>query len=228
MLRTLCAAALTLAALAALYPAAAGPVAEGDKGGWTKLFNGKDFTGWKKYLNPKAKADPDEIWQVRDGQIRCEGSVFGYLLTEKDYGDFELRLQWRWGKKVTPGRDRNSGVFVWVSGPDKIWPKGVEAQLLSGHAGDIWLVDNFKLTVDPARRDPKTPRHYFRTKDGVEKAIGGWNQYDITCKGGTIKLVINGQTVNEGAHAERTRGKILLQSEGAEIFFRNVELKHLR
>ena len=85
-----------------------------------------------------------------------------------------------------------------------------------------------KLTVDPKRQDPKVARHYFRMKDGVEKKLGEWNQYEITCKGDTIKLVINGQLVNEGTGAELKRGKILLQSEGAEIFFRNVELKSLK
>lgn len=207
-----------------LFLAAPGPAAE--KGEWVPLFNGKDFTGWRKFVDPKSGVDPDRIWQVQNGMIRCEGSVNGYLITEKEYGDFVLRLQWRWGDKVT--HQRNSGVFVWVTGPDKIWPRAVEAQLFSGHAGDIWLVDGFKLDVDPARRDPKNPRHYFRLKDHVERPIGEWNQYEITCKGDTLRLVINGQLVNEGRNAERTRGKILLQSEGAEIFFRDIQLKHLR
>jgi Domain of Unknown Function (DUF1080) len=193
--------------------------------GWIKLFNGKDFTGWKKYLDSKKNADPDTIWSVKDGMIVCEGSVLGYLLTEKEYENYHLRLQWRWGDKVTTSR--NSGVFVHVSGPDKIWPKGVEAQLFSGRAGDIWLVDGFKLTVDAARQDPKNKRHYLHLKDGVEKPIGEWNQYDITCKGDTINLVVNGEPENEGTQAEQTKGKILLQSEGAEIYFRNIELKPL-
>jgi hypothetical protein len=194
--------------------------------GTIQLFNGKDFTGWKKFVDPKAKADPEKIWAVKDGMIYCEGSVYGYLITEREYDNYLLRVQWRWGEKVT--RDRNSGVFVHVVGPDKIWPKAVEAQLLSGHAGDIWLVDGFMLNVDPARQDPKNKRHYFRLKDGVEKPIGEWNQYEITCKGDTIKLVVNGQVANEGSGAEITKGKILLQSEGAEIFFRNVELQPLK
>jgi len=78
--------------------------------------------------------------------------------------------------------------------------------------------------VDEARRDAKTPRHFLRLKDGVEKPVGEWNQYEITCKGNNVKLVINGQVVNEGAESEMTKGKILLQSEGAEVHFRNVEL----
>jgi hypothetical protein len=194
--------------------------------GWTKLFNGKDLGGWVRFIEPGKKADPDKIWTVEDGTIRCEGSILGYIRTEKDYGNYVLRLQWRWGDKVTSSR--NSGVFVHVSGPDKIWPKGVEAQLFTGHAGDFWLVDGFKLQVDAARRDPNSARHYLRTKDNVEKPIGEWNQYEITCKGDTIKLVVNGQEVNDGTAAEADHGKILLQSEGAEIFFRNIEMKSLR
>jgi hypothetical protein len=193
--------------------------------GWIKLFNGKDFSGWKMFLDPTSKANPEAIWKVNGGMIVCEGSVYGYLLTEKEYDNYILKVQWRWGKKIA--KWRNSGVFVHVSGPDKIWPKGVEAQLEAGHAGDIWLVDQFSLKVDPNRRDPKISRHYYRLKDRVENKIGEWNQYEITCRGDAITLVINGQTVNEGTEAERTKGRILLQSEGAEIHFRDVELKHL-
>lgn len=201
--------------------------AGGKDDGWIKLFNGKDFTGWKKFLDPKKKdADPNKIWTIDNGVIVCEGSVNGYLITDKEYENYVLKVQWRWGKKMT-AKIRNSGVFVHVTGPDKIWPKSVEAQLMADHAGDFWLVGDFKLKVDPKRQDPKIARHYFRMKDGVEKALGEWNQYEITCKGDTIKLVVNGSLVNEGTEAELTKGKILLQSEGAEIHFRDVMLKPL-
>ena len=190
------------------------------------LFNGKDFTGWKRFIDPRRKADPDQIWKIQDGVIICDGSVNGYLITTKEYGNYVLRLQWRWGDKVTRGR--NSGVFVHVHGPDRIWPKGVEAQLMSGHAGDFWLVGNFRLNVDPARRDPRVSRHYFRMKDNVEKPIGQWNQYEIICRGDTVTLKVNGHLVNQGTSAERSKGKILLQSEGAEIHFRTIELEPLK
>jgi hypothetical protein len=193
-----------------------------------KLFNGKDLAGWKKFVDPRAKdADPNRIWTVRDGVIICEGNVYGYIVTEKEYDNYVLQLEWRWGEKKV-GQPGNSGVFVHVSGEDKIWPKGVEAQLQNGRAGDFWLVDGFKLQVDPARRDPKVDRHYFRLKDDVEKPLGQWNHYEITCRGDTVKLVINGHLVNEGTGAELTKGKILLQSEGAEIHFRNVQLKPIQ
>ena len=202
--------------------------AAGDDGE-VKLFNGKDLTGWKVFLDPKKNADPKDIFTVKDGVLHVDGSVNGYVRTEKQYGDYVLKVKWRWGDKVhTKSGVRNSGVFVHVVGEDKIWPKGVEAQLMSGRAGDFWLVDNFKLTVDAKRQDPKVSRHYFRTKEDVEKKVGEWNQYEITCKGDTVRLVINGQLVNEGKEAELSKGKILLQSEGAEIHFRNIELKPIK
>jgi hypothetical protein len=193
---------------------------------WIKLFNGKDLSGWSVFLDPKKEADPTKVFTVQDGILVCEGMPFGYLLTDKEYENYVLKLQWRWGTKAQ-GKGRNSGVFVHVVGPNKIWPKAVEAQLMADHAGDFWLVDNFKLRVDAKRQDPRVDRHYFRMKDHVEKAIGEWNQYEITCKGDSIRLVINGQLVNEGTEAELSKGKILLQSEGSEIHFKDIMLKEL-
>ncbi|MBI3461745.1 MAG: DUF1080 domain-containing protein, partial [Planctomycetes bacterium] len=184
------------------------------------------LNGWTVFLDPKAKdADPKKIWTVKDGVIVCDGSVYGYIITDKEYENYVLRLQWRWGDKVHRGR--NSGVFVHVVGPNQIWPKSVEAQLMADHAGDFWLVEGAKLTVDKSRQDPKVDRHYLRLKDGVEKPLGEWNQYEITCKGDRIELVINGELVNAGTQSELTKGKILLQSEGAEIHFRNITLTPL-
>jgi hypothetical protein len=203
------------------------PVTEDEKDdGWIKLFNGKDLSGWSVFLDPKKEADPTKVFTVQDGIIVCEGTPFGYLITDKEYENYILKVQWRWGQKVH-GRGRNSGVFVHVVGPNKIWPKSVEAQLMADHAGDFWLVDNFKMKVDAQRQDPKVARHFYRMKNHVEKAVGEWNQYEIACKGDSIRLEINGQLVNEGSEAELSKGKILLQSEGAEIHFKDVVLKQL-
>jgi len=205
-----------------------GRAEEKDEKKTIELFNGEDLKGWKVYLQKKKgdKGKKDQTtFTVKDKEIHCTGLPMGYIVTEKEYGDYKLELEWKW-----PDKAGNSGVFVHVSGPDKIWPKGAEAQLWSGYAGDFWLVDNFKLTVDKDRQDPKTPRHYYRYKDAknVEKKVGEWNKYEITCKGETITLVINGKEVNKGTKAEATKGKILLQSEGAPIHFRNIKLTSLK
>ncbi len=225
-------AGITLAALTLAVPAS--------EEGFVKLFNGKDLTGWKPFLADGA--DPAKTWTITDGVIRCTGKPLGYLITDKDYGDYVLRLQWRWPEK--PG---NSGVFVHVTGPDQIWPKGVEAQLQHGAAGDFWLVGDYKLTIPESQRDPGTARHFLRigefrkkSQDGqgkttfqesrksVEKPLGEWNQYEIICKGDEVRLIVNGQLVNVGTNAESKKGKILLQSEGAPIEFRNIEIKPLK
>src|SRR2546423_549691 len=107
-----------------------------------ELFNGKDLSGWKVFITPldKGKTKPEEVWSVKERVIVCKGDPFGYLITEKEYGDYKLELEWRWTKDKVKGR-RNSGVFVHVAGKDKIWPNGAEAQLMEGNAGDFWLVD---------------------------------------------------------------------------------------
>jgi hypothetical protein len=238
MRRPLLLASITLATLAF-----AATAADDTASGFTPLFNGRDFTGWKIWLRDADNAQT-KTFTVKDGEIHVTGRPNGYMITEKEYGDYVFRVQWRF-----PGAPGNSGVFVHVSGPDKIWPKSVEAQLQSGRAGDFWLVDGFKMNVDAKQQDPGQARHFARLGDKfvkdaekskpgrdrynivgnkVEKPVGEWNQYEITCKGDTVKLVVNGQHVNEGTSAEATKGKILLQSEGAPIVFRNVEIKMLK
>jgi hypothetical protein len=228
MYRGLIVVAVVVSALAML----AGPGAAEDKEkapATIKLFNGKNLDGWKKFVDPKSKADPETVWKVKDEMIICKGVPFGYIITEKEYGDYVLKVQWRWAKDGDNDK-RNSGVFVHVIGKDKIWPKGVEAQLYRDHAGEFWLVDGFKLKVDESRQNPKSKNNYFRIdKDKkVEKPIGEWNEYVITCEGDKIKVAVNGKLQNEGTDAETTKGKILLQSEGAEVHFRNIELSPLK
>ena len=169
---------LTAGILLAVTAMIATPGPAGEKGdGWVKLFNGKDLSGWSVFLDPKKEADPTKVFTVQDGIIVCEGTPFGYLITDKKYENYLLKVQWRWGQKVH-GKVRNSGVFVHVVGPNKIWPKAVEAQLMADHAGDFWLVDGFQLKVDPKRQDPKNKRHFVRavpTPSPKQRHIGRWS-----------------------------------------------------
>jgi hypothetical protein len=243
MTRVLLLVAAMFVGLFAVYPSR-NLRADEPAAGFTPLFNGKDLSGWHVFLDPDVKdADPAKVWTVRDGEMRCLGKPFGYVLTEKEFGDYILRVQWRW-----PAEPGNSGVFVHVTGPDKIWPKAVECQLYSGRAGDFWLVDGFKMKTE-SPKDPNSSRHFARVGDKfvkngkkdnrgrdlydiigkqVEKPAGEWNQYEITCRRDTINLVVNGQHVNTGTQAENTKGRILLQSEGAPVVFRNIEIKLLK
>ena len=221
-------------ALTALAVALGIPAAADDTDGFTPLFNGKDLTGWTPVIRERKegpKVEAKDVWSVRDGYIRCDGAgkPNGYIATEKAYGDYVLKVKWRFPKE---GKGGNSGVLLHVQEKDEVWPTCVEAQLFSGRAGDFWLIypPTVKLDVDPARQDPKQPRHYFRIpKDEmIEKPLGEWNDYEITCKGGDITLVVNGTKANEGKNGNLTRGRIALQSEGAEVHFKDVMIKSLR
>jgi hypothetical protein len=196
--------------------------------GEVRLFNGKDLTGWTYHLSdPNVKME--DVWSVvqEDGQgiIVCKGRPAGYIRTTDDYTNYVLRLQWRFSP-VTK-RAGNSGVLLRVVGPDKVWPKSIEAQLQSEAAGDFWLIDGAKLNTPPERVDQGTPRHRLRTRTN-EKPIGEWNDYEITVDGERVVLKVNGEVLNEGTGAEEIPGKIALQSEGSEIHFRNIRLTPIK
>ncbi|VTR97643.1 3-keto-disaccharide hydrolase [Tuwongella immobilis] len=192
------------------------------------LFNGKDLTGWRTYPDPKLKLAkvPENFVQIRDGVMILPGETMGAIETIDEYSNYTLRLEYRWGEKIT--KSRNSGILLHVSGPDAVWPRSIEAQVAAGKAGDLWAVSGYQLEGELSRKDPKTGRRYFRSENDIEKPIGEWNVYEITCKNQTITLTVNGKLVNQATKLESNRGKILLQSEGAEIHFRNIQLTPLR
>lgn len=220
---------LVAGCLAAINVTSTLPAAQNE--GFTPLFDGKSFEGWYFTLRPNkdgSKPDPKQTWSIVEGYIRCTGKPNGCMVTQKEYGDYVLKLKWRFPAGSKGG---NSGVLLHVQ-DDEIWPTSVEAQLQSGRAGDFWLIypPKVKLEVDPKRQDPKQARHYFRIEADkpIEKPFGEWNEYEITCKGGDITLVVNGIKVNEGKNGNLTKGKIALQSEGAEIHFKDIMIKSLK
>ncbi|MFZ4573661.1 MAG: 3-keto-disaccharide hydrolase [Phycisphaerales bacterium] len=186
--------------------------------GEVKLFNGKDLTGWTSCL-PNAK-DKFEAWSVRDGVLVCKGQPIGYLRTEQKYTNFVLKLEWRFNPEKGAG---NSGVLVRMIGDDKVWPKSVEAQLQSENAGDFWNIEEFAMTVDKSRTNGRNTKK-LPTASPVERPIGEWNEYEIIVNKGDVILNVNGQELNRATNVEAVAGFICLQSEGAEIHFRNVRL----
>src|SRR5262249_7719386 len=162
---------------------------DGKSDGWVKLFNGKDLTGWRAFVDPKKQVEPDQVWSVKDGVLVCQGVPYGYVLTEKDYGDYVLRVQWRWGQEAA-GKNRNGGGLRARGAPATDSVKGVVAPVVGGRADAVGAMDGAKPAVVPARLDPKVARHAFPLKDGVEKQIVKWNQYEITCDGHKIMLVV--------------------------------------
>ena len=68
----------------------------------------------------------------------------------------------------------------------------------------------------------------YRGPKDVEKPVGKWNRQEVICSGGTVKMILNGVLVNEGRDASPDEGRIQLQSEGAEIWVRRMELRPVK
>jgi len=187
--------------------------------GEVRLFNGKDLTGWVAFVPDAASKGmkPEEVWTVRDGVLICKGTPGGYIRTQKDYTNYVLTLEWRFDPAKGAG---NSGVLLRTVGEDKVWPKSVEAQLHSGNAGDFWNIGEFQMTTDPARTNGRNTKKTH----GAERPLGEWNEYEIIVNGGEVILKVNGEELNRATNVAVTPGKICLQSEGAEIHFRNIRL----
>lgn len=183
------------------------------------LFNGRDLEGWTfDGIDPKVKKE--DVWSVSEGLLICKGRPPAVLRSVKeDFTNYELIVEWRWKPGAKPG---NSGVLVHASEPRKIfvWPKSIEVQLASSHAGDFWTVGE-SLTVP---QGIPQGRRWMKRQESSENAPGEWNTMKIRCEGDRIRVWVNEVLMNEGTGLSATKGAICLQSEGAEIHFRKVEV----
>jgi hypothetical protein len=184
--------------------------------GFEPLFNGKDLTGWKA-------TGKMEVWGAENGILFVQGGGGGWLMTEKEYSDFELRLEFKMPKMGNSGvglRSPLQGDPAYV---------GMEIQLLDDanwkglrpaqHTGSIY-------DVVPAAKVVTRPH-------------GEWNQIRIVAKGRRVTVELNGtELVNADLddykeHAKRhpgllrASGHLGLQSYNFRVEFRNIYLKGL-
>ena len=116
------------------------------------LFNGKNFTGFDTLLEKQGiNRDPNKVFQVEKGVLHISGQEFGGLVTQKEYENYYLRAEFKWGEKTYPPRDgkaRDSGIQYNITGPLKVWPRMMEFQINEGGTGDMWVVGGTGATVD--------------------------------------------------------------------------------
>lgn len=197
-----------------------------------QLFNGKDLTGWYVFLDKRQKKeDPEKVFAVENSQLHVSGKEFGYLCTEKAYRNFHLVVEFKWGTHRYPPREnvkRDNGIMYHIplDTPDQVWPIGIECQIQEGDVGDFWLVGGTTIEVDGKRNEPG-PWVRMAKKRDAEKPVGEWNRVEVISKNGVCTHIVNGVTVATGINSSIREGKILLQTEGAETFFRKVELQDL-
>lgn len=207
--------------------------ADDPSSGWKPLFNGKDLTGWYTFLQKHGKnSDPDRVIAIEDGMIRLYRDaadksevVMGYIGTEKEYGDYHLRVQFRWGKKTFRPRHemkRDAGLYYHINGPDAVWPRSLQFQVQQTDVGDLIALYGFQLDtwIDPKTRGDNPPTFLDADKGGVERVLGGvatgkgsiayqkrlpgafevdgWNTAEVIAKGDAITHILNGHVVNRG------------------------------
>lgn len=238
-------------------------------GGWAPLFNGRDLDGWYTFLQEHGKnRDPDRVITIEDGAIHlykhapdASKVVMGYISTEKEYGDYHLRLQYRWGEKKFEPRyrlKRDAGLYYHLIGPDQVWPRALQFQIEQTNVGDLIALYGLQLdtAIDPKARSERMPTFLPREQGGEAYVLGGkgiaylrhlageyervgWNTAEIVARGDTVTHILNGQVVSKGTGVRLvdpekpgtprpvTRGRIALEIEAAELYFRNVELRPL-
>jgi hypothetical protein len=194
------------------------------------LFNGKDLTGW---VNVNTD---DDTWSVQDGVLVCKGQPIGVMRTDRQYENFILHIEWM---HLEPGG--NSGVFVWSNAnpPEgRRLPNGVEVQMLeldwvnlnqvNGQPPPLAYVHGELFGVGGVETTADNPRGR-RSKSIENRCLGRgqWNTYDVVCVDGVIKLSVNGKFVNGISNSQIKKGYICLESEGAEIHFRNIKIMEL-
>lgn len=200
---------------------------------FTALMNGKNLDGWYTFLRSKGKNnDPDKIFTVEEGGIVHDtGKEVGYIMTEKSFGNFHFKLDFKWGNKRWPPREngkRDSGICynIPADDADTVWPQSVECQIQEGDVGDFWLLGYSTIQVDGKQNIPLQHSQVVKKKD-AEKPSGEWNTVEVISYNGKCVHIVNGIVVNYGENSSLIGGRILLQSEYAELYYKNVALRGL-
>jgi hypothetical protein len=213
------------------------------------LFDGKDLNNFDTFLKTKGlNSDPDHVFQVENGVVHISGKAMGYIITKESYHDFCLKAEFKWGEGTygdREGKARDSGILYNIHGEQKVWPRSIEFQITEGGTGDFWMTDGAALTGRDGKRVTGPPGgamkidHFgkgpsqnivgFRDPIGdLEKPHGEWNELVLIVHGNDVKQYVNGKLANEGTDPFPTEGKILFQSEGSEVYFRNMKLYPLK
>jgi hypothetical protein len=212
-------------------------------------FNGKDLTQFDTVLETDGlNNDPTHVFTVEHGIIHISGTEMGYIVTKSDYKNYYLRAEFKWGKGTfgsMVGHARDSGILYNIQGPNHVWPRSIEFQISEGATGDFWMTDGAAITgkdgvrvtapagtsteLDRFNKSPwKDVVDYRDAVNELEKPHGEWNLVELVNRDGHVWQYVNGKLANEGTDAFPSSGKILLESEGAEIYFRDFAIYPLK
>lgn len=242
--------ALSLFWLLLILPTAGCQTGPTSRSGWTALFNGKDLSGWTVKCQPQDQGKV--FWTVADGSIVCDSMGrkdhnYVWLLTEREFADFELRLQFQ-AYQDSPG---NSGLQFrsrfdetakggWLDGPQVDIHPPASMSWRTGLIYDEtreerrWISPSLKnATMDP-RFQPSS--YVFQYADDGD----GWNELVLICRGTQVKTILNGVVrtdwdgagvLDNASHIQRNVGRVghfalqLHTGDQLRIRFRDIRIR---
>lgn len=241
-----------------------------------QLFDGKSLDNFYTWMAETGREDVNRVFTVVESvdgapAIRVSGQGYGGFITEKEYKNYHLTVEFRWGILKWGNRKnsaRDSGILVHCQGPDGNtgkdfkgpWMHSVETQIIEGGIADIIMVagwdaggnrltssitstvvkdrtgtnvyspDGETVTMQTGRvnwsRDPIRDRRQGFVGKNSDEGIGSeWIRLEVICDGDTITNLVNGEVLSKAWDSSLTEGKILFQTEGAELYFRKIELR---
>jgi hypothetical protein len=247
-----------LAAQTAVPPAPLPPLPPAGADGWISLMNFKNLDGFYTMLQKSGKgvAEQKGIVTFEDGMLHIMGNLVtdelaepGYIATNREFENYHLRAEYKWGEKRFPPRlntKRDNGILYHLVGEDVVWPTCVECQIQEGDDCDYYLLNGARAV--PAHGDPVggygpdgKPVIGRKTKDegGDFENRGGWNLIEVIAQGDGSIQMLNGTMLNRisgfqwkdpnagGQWVPLTRGKVAIEIEFAECWYRRFEIKAL-
>ncbi|GAB3326506.1 DUF1080 domain-containing protein [Larkinella ripae] len=207
------------------------------KGKWVKLFDGKSMAGWHNYL--KQGQPVSDKWQVEDGAITLAGRGGGDLVTDQEYTNYELELEWKISEKG------NSGIIYRVHEDPKFrssYNTGPEMQVLDNERHPDAKAGKNGNRTSGSLYDLLPPSDF-----SAQKVAGEWNKVRLVVNNGTVQHYLNGKKVVEyktsGPEWEKMvseskfkgwegfnkydTGRIALQDHGDKVWYRNIRIKEL-
>jgi Domain of Unknown Function (DUF1080) len=220
--------------------------------GWISLMNFRNLDGFYTFLQKSGKgaAEAKSMVTFEDGMLHLMGNLVtdepaeaGYIATNQEFENYRLRAEYKWGmKRFRPRLEakRDNGLLYHLVGEDKVWPACVECQVQEGDIGDYFMLGNTRGSDGPngpvySAKDNRK----LRDRGGDFENREEWNVVEVIAQGDKSTHLVNGVTVNtlsdlqqpdpanSGQFIPLTRGKVAIELEYAEIWYRRFEIRPL-
>ena len=238
--------------------------------GWVSLINGRNLESFYTMLDKSGKGVAEKKGMVtfENGLLHMMGNLVtdepqepGYLATTREFSNYHLRAEYKYGVKRFPPRvdqKRDNGILYHLVGEDKVWPTCVECQVQEGDTCDYFLLGGARGSAgrgggyiggrptpasgapQPAPgQPPPVSNRKLRDQGGDFENRDGWNLVEVIVREDRSVHILNGVQLNAmsgfeqpdpqnpGQYIPLTRGKIAIEIEYAETWYRRLEIKSL-